>query len=91
MASLFQRNKKIILARDEFCAICGEYVNKELKTPHPMSPEVDHITPLAAGGTDALDNLQLTHRCCNREKSDKLNFVKKKKKKKRSFEQLINF
>jgi len=26
---------------------------------------IDHIIPLAAGGTDALSNLQLTHGSCN--------------------------
>lgn len=38
-----------------------------------MSATVDHIIPVSKGGhpTD-LDNLQLAHRCCNRQKWDKL-------------------
>ena len=91
MASLFVRNKKVILAREEFCGICGKQVDKELKTPKPMSAEVDHIIPKNKGGSDNLCNMQLSHRKCNREKSDKIGYVKKKKKKKVSFEQLVIF
>ena len=66
-------NKKIILATQSICGICGQPVDKSLKYPHPMSPSVDHIIPLAKNGDPyALDNLQLAHRKCNREKSDKL-------------------
>jgi hypothetical protein len=32
----------------------------------------DHIVPLAAGGSDRLDNLQPAHRMCNVEKGDDL-------------------
>lgn len=91
MASLFERNRKVILDREETCSICGGYVDKELKTPHPMSAEVDHIHPKNKGGSDSLDNLQLTHRKCNREKSDKVNFIPKKEIKKIAFEQVVIF
>lgn len=87
---LFSRNRKVILAKEELCAICGQYVDKTLKTPHPMSAEIDHIYPKAKGGKDTLDNLQLTHRQCNRQKSDKIGYVHKKKKK-IVYEQLVNF
>lgn len=88
---MFQRNKKVVLASHETCAICGKYVNKSLKTPHPDSPEVDHILPKAKGGSDSLVNLQLTHRKCNRAKSDSLNYVHKEEKKKVAFEQFVIF
>ena len=66
-------NKKIILATQSICGICGQPVDKSLKYPHPMSASIDHIIPLAKNGDPyALDNLQLAHRKCNREKSDKL-------------------
>ena len=69
----FRANKKIILATQSICGICGQPVDKSLKYPHPMSPTIDHIIPLAKNGDPyALDNLQLAHRKCNREKSDKL-------------------
>ena len=38
-----------------------------------MAPAIDHIIPVSKGGhPSALDNLQLTHATCNRQKSDKL-------------------
>ena len=52
------------------CALCGEDIDYALRSPHPMSFEVDHIIPLARGGSDELDNKQPAHRDCNRRKSD---------------------
>lgn len=69
----FETNKKKILATQEVCAICGKPVDKTLKYPHPLSATVDHIIPIARGGhPSSLDNLQLAHFTCNRQKSDKL-------------------
>ena len=71
--ALFEANKKIILATQSVCAICGQPVDKSIKYPDPMSPTVDHIIPLSKNGDPvALDNLQLAHRYCNRQKSDKI-------------------
>ena len=80
--AIFENNKKIILATQSICGICGQPVDKSLKYPHPMSPTVDHIIPCNRGGSDDLENLQLAHRKCNRMKSDKLpddNIPKSKK------------
>ena len=71
-SSVFKKNKKVILATQSVCAICGLPVDKSLKYPHPMSPSVDHIIPCSRGGSDDLDNLQLAHRKCNRDKSDNM-------------------
>lgn len=74
----FEKNRKIILATQTICGICGQPVDFSFKYPHPLSPSVDHIIPLDKGGhPSALDNLQLAHRWCNRQKSDKL-FERKK-------------
>jgi len=44
-----------------------------LKAPDPLSPVVDHIIPINKGGHPSdIDNLQLAHWSCNRQKSDKL-------------------
>ena len=79
----FERNKKRIYASQTICGICGKPVDFSYKYPHPLSPCIDHIIPVAKGGHPSdLDNLQLAHMTCNRQKSDKLfanNTIKTKK------------
>ena len=46
-----------------------------LKYPHPLSPCIDHITPLDRGGHPSdINNLQLAHWKCNRLKANKILF-----------------
>ena len=69
----YEAARKKILATQSVCGICGKPVDMSLKNPHPMAPTIDHIIPVSKGGHPAdIDNLQLAHRCCNREKADKL-------------------
>ena len=69
----YARNRKRILATQNTCGICGRPVDLSLKQGDPMAPTVDHIIPIAKGGhPSSLDNLQLAHWTCNRQKSDKL-------------------
>jgi len=69
----YENARRKILATQTICGICGKPVDFSLKYPHPLSPTVDHIIPVSKGGHPSdIDNLQLAHRCCNREKSDKL-------------------
>jgi len=69
----FERARQKILRTQTICGICGKPVDFGYKYPHPLSPTVDHIIPISRGGHPSdLDNLQLAHRCCNRQKSDKL-------------------
>jgi 5-methylcytosine-specific restriction endonuclease McrA len=69
----YNKNRKTILATQDTCAICGMPVDKSLPSHDPMSACVDHIIPVAKGGhPSALENLQLAHWTCNRQKSDKL-------------------
>ena len=54
----------IILRDQGLCGICSDPI---------MGPlELDHIVPLAAGGTHEPDNVQLAHRSCNRRKGTTL-------------------
>lgn len=69
----FEKNKKRIYASQSVCGICGKPVDFSLKYPHPLAPCIDHIVPIAKGGHPSdIENLQLAHWTCNRQKSDKL-------------------
>lgn len=69
----YQKNRRRILRTQKLCGICGRAVDFELEAPHPLSATVDHIVPIARGGhPSALENLQLAHSACNRQKSDLL-------------------
>ena len=69
----FEKNRKKIIASQDVCGICGKPVDKTLRPPHPLSPTVAHIIPVSRGGHPSdISNLQLAHRCCNREKSNKM-------------------
>ncbi|MFQ9103363.1 MAG: HNH endonuclease [Oscillospiraceae bacterium] len=69
----YERNKAKIMATQTVCGICGKPVDKSLRYPHPLSPCIDHIIPVAKGGHPSdIDNLQLAHWTCNRQKSDKI-------------------
>lgn len=70
---LYEKNKQVIYKTEDICWICGQPVDKSLKSPDPMSKTIDHRIPVSKGGHPSdLDNLRLAHRKCNREKSDKL-------------------
>ena len=54
------------------CGICEHPIDYTLKTPDPLSFEVDHVIALANGGADELHNKQASHRRCNQAKAAKL-------------------
>ena len=69
----YERNRKILLKTQNTCGICGKPVDTQLKPPDPLSPVADHIIPVSKGGhPSSMDNLQLAHSTCNRQKSDKI-------------------
>lgn len=69
----FEKNKKKIYATKTVCGICGKQVDFSLRYPHPLSACIDHIIPIAKGGHPSdIENLQLAHWTCNRQKADKL-------------------
>lgn len=64
----YRRDKvrRRVLAEEDTCWLCSKPVDKTLKTPDPMSPEVDEIVPVSLGGSP-IDraNCRLSHRLCN--------------------------
>lgn len=55
------------------CAICGGEIDYSLPPNLPDSYELDEIIPVSKGGNPYdPDNVQPTHRRCNRQKSDKV-------------------
>lgn len=62
-----------IFDRDDWtCKLCGDLILREVKTPHPLAPTLDHIIPLAKGGAHSEDNLQAAHFLCNSLKGDRV-------------------
>lgn len=62
--------RRRVLAYYDTCYICGQAVDKTLKTPHPLSAEVDEVIPVSRGGSPYdWNNVRLAHRACNRLKS----------------------
>lgn len=60
-----------IHARDRWrCGLCGALCDKSKSVPHPRAPTIDHIIPLAAGGTHEPSNVQTACFGCNCRKSN---------------------
>src|SRR5688500_13885656 len=54
-----------IYERDDWtCQVCGQPVRRTEKFPHPESPSIDHVKPLAEGGDHVPDNVRCTHLRC---------------------------
>lgn len=47
------------------CGICLAPMDRALRRPDPLSPSIDHIIPLARGGSHTQANLQWAHLTCN--------------------------
>jgi 5-methylcytosine-specific restriction enzyme A len=58
---LTEKQRVFILNRDKCCQLCG-------RRPPEVILEVDHIFPVARGGTNDIGNLQALCRECNRAK-----------------------
>lgn len=65
-----------VYERDSWtCQICNQPVPRGYVVPHPLAPTIDHITPLASGGTHEYANVQLAHFECNSRKSDRIGWT----------------
>lgn len=69
---------ELIVSREVFerdgwvCGICAEFVDSALAWPNPGSASLDHIVPLAKGGSHTYGNVQCAHLRCNIVKNDAL-------------------
>lgn len=55
-----------VYERDHWqCKICGQPIDQQAEPCEPLSASVDHIVPLASGGTHTYANVQAAHFECN--------------------------
>jgi hypothetical protein len=59
-------SRQFIYERDNWtCYLCGTSVDRHSSPLDPLYPTLDHVMPLALGGTHTADNLRLACRACN--------------------------
>lgn len=61
LAAIYQRDGGI-------CHLCHMPVPPEYDPDGDPSPTVDHLVPVAYGGSDDMGNLRLAHRLCNQKR-----------------------
>lgn len=62
-----------VFARDNYtCHICGKPLAMGETAPHPKSPTIDHLWPLALGGTHEPSNVRAAHFLCNSRRGDRV-------------------
>jgi 5-methylcytosine-specific restriction endonuclease McrA len=54
------------------CGLCSDSVDRDLAWPDPMSPSLDHVIPLSAGGDHSRANTQIAHWIFNVRKGARL-------------------
>ncbi|GAA2696467.1 HNH endonuclease [Actinoplanes palleronii] len=54
------------------CQLCRKPVRRDLVAPASLAPVIDHVVPLAQGGTHEPANVQCAHFLCNSVKSDRM-------------------
>jgi 5-methylcytosine-specific restriction endonuclease McrA len=60
-----------VLAEEDTCGICHQWVDVTLPAGLPESPEVDEIQPVSRGGNPLdRDNCRLAHRLCNQRRGN---------------------
>jgi 5-methylcytosine-specific restriction endonuclease McrA len=65
-----------VFTRDEWiCGLCNLPVDRALRWPDPLSPSLDHVIPLVAGGEHSQVNTQLAHWICNVRKGAREDWV----------------
>ena len=74
VSTTYRKNRNVLRREYEAnllpCAYCGLPIDFSAPPDAPLSFTVDHVVPVAAGGSDMMENLVGAHRACNRAKSD---------------------
>jgi len=63
--------KKVFELDGYRCHLCNKMCDKTKAVPHPRAPTVDHVIPLAAGGTHEPSNCRTACFMCNSVKGDR--------------------
>lgn len=72
MQTIERVSKQKVFERDHFkCQVCLGPCKREWKMGDPASPTIDHVIPLAKGGTHSYANCRTAHAICNSLKSDR--------------------
>lgn len=59
-------NRKAIYERDKWkCQLCGKRIDRNAVVPQYLAATIDHVIPLANGGTHEPANVQAAHYICN--------------------------
>lgn len=64
----FYRRADVFAEHGHLCSICTDPIDSSLAWPHPMSPSIDHVVPIALGGGDTPENVRPAHLRCNQAK-----------------------
>lgn len=61
-----------VLREENYCWLCGQSVDVNLRHGLPESPEVDEVIPVSKGGSPFdRANCRLAHRICNQKRGNK--------------------
>lgn len=64
-------NRNAVFIRDKgHCQLCGGMTDINAAVPDDLAAVIDHVIPLAKGGSDTMDNVQTAHFRCNSLKRD---------------------
>lgn len=66
--ALRKKHRAIIAKAKPACHICGRPIDYTLPYPDPGCFVVDHLVPIAKGGSDAIENKKAAHHACNSKK-----------------------